>query len=237
MMHPVVKIDRTVKVGDILTSATILISITSLLYTWNADQQLRRREQANRIRVAAASSLVKFDAWKSISLSFFDEALVAYDDLKQQLLANYTYEPNRNHLWKRLLELQVEVQKAHLDDDVQGGLMDLYTYNPTVRPEVETLLRKADDTEREAFGVAREQSQDVLSNLFYGAQSVSAAEYHGHSADLYNKFAEINEQERQDLRNHIESLFKPSIDALKHLISLSDDELLANSKVPLNLTK
>lgn len=64
---------REITIGDMLTSASILLSIFALLLSWSQSRALEKREQANEVRNAAAETLAKFERWQEISMSIFDD--------------------------------------------------------------------------------------------------------------------------------------------------------------------
>jgi hypothetical protein len=65
------KFDWQIKIGDLLTSLTVLISVTALLISWSKDRMAREAEQADKVRGAAAIALTKLDRWQHINEAFF----------------------------------------------------------------------------------------------------------------------------------------------------------------------
>ncbi len=60
-----------IKISDILTSASILIAACGLMYTLFKDRQLRKREYSDKIRRAAAETVVSLERWKELALRFY----------------------------------------------------------------------------------------------------------------------------------------------------------------------
>lgn len=76
--------DRTIALKDILTSLSILVSIAALLFAWGQDRQIREREQADRIRAAAAETLAKVERWEELSLWFFQDIQPLYVETSEK---------------------------------------------------------------------------------------------------------------------------------------------------------
>jgi hypothetical protein len=207
-----------------------------------ADRQLRRREQANKIRSAAATTLLKLDRWCDVSLSFFDKALVEYDDVKQRFLEKLDRNKNSNRHSHELLQYKADARKEHLDDHVEAGFADLYAYNSSIRQQLEGLLRMAQQEEQTAYDHAREDSEAAIGAL-YGTKKEfppRIAKYRelfleGEAQGFYRKLKTITDSQTDRYREAIRSCFENTNSALIGLIAKSDDDLLANSKVALDL--
>lgn len=61
--------DKTIKAGDVLTSLTVTISVIALVLSLAKDRSSRTIDQANKVRSAAASAIVKLDRWQGLQLS------------------------------------------------------------------------------------------------------------------------------------------------------------------------
>src|SRR5438128_968290 len=67
------RLEQTISVGHLLTSASILISALGLGYQLSKDNEAKQLQQANDVRAAAARTLESLDRWREISVSLFDE--------------------------------------------------------------------------------------------------------------------------------------------------------------------
>lgn len=76
-----------VKLGDLLTVASVLVGSLSLTYAILKDRSLRRREYADRIRKAAADTLVALDRWFEIASRYFRDAQPLLTEADMQLVA------------------------------------------------------------------------------------------------------------------------------------------------------
>jgi hypothetical protein len=61
--HPVFSWE--IKIGDLLTVTTILISLISVLISWNVDRKIGLTKDANAVRDAAANTLGDLERWRN----------------------------------------------------------------------------------------------------------------------------------------------------------------------------
>ena len=78
---------KEVAVGDLLTTASILISLIALLFSWSQSRALVQREQANKVRDAAAKTLAKLQRRQTISTPLFDEIQPSLVETSELLVA------------------------------------------------------------------------------------------------------------------------------------------------------
>lgn len=130
-----VTLDPTLKIGDLLTSGSILISLVTFLVSWAKDRRIRQKELADKIRAAAAHTLAKLERWEEPSISIADEAqpifvetseLIDPDEEDSIILA-------RDYLWKELSRLRAEKLRRVLGEEVEIAYIDLYAYMPGIR--------------------------------------------------------------------------------------------------------
>src|SRR5215831_16421217 len=96
------RLERTVKIGDLLTSLSILISLAAVLVTWSRDATLRQRQQADEIRKAAATTLAKLERWQELSSAIFQESQPVFVTVSQNLGKNHDAASARDYLWREL---------------------------------------------------------------------------------------------------------------------------------------
>jgi hypothetical protein len=82
-------VDRTIKISDLLTSLTILVSVITLTVSWSKDRLTREKEQADRVRSAAAKTLTQLDRWQALQLSIFRELQPVFVETSEMLVDNY----------------------------------------------------------------------------------------------------------------------------------------------------
>src|ERR1051326_5869662 len=144
-------LERRVSVGDLLTIASIFGALLAWGLSWEHDRQLRQRADADRVRAAAAETLVKLDRWEDLSVSVFSEVEAAYIDTKETLrsLPGKTLDVDaaRHQLWKSILQSEVRVQQKILDDHFEAGYVGLYTYVPDARHDFEELSTRLSNSQ------------------------------------------------------------------------------------------
>jgi hypothetical protein len=82
-------VDRTIKISDLLTSLTILVSVITLTVSWSKDRLTREKEQADRVRSAAAKTLTQLDRWQALQLSIFRELQPVFVETSEMLVDNF----------------------------------------------------------------------------------------------------------------------------------------------------
>src|SRR5712672_1543551 len=94
--------DRTIRLTDVLTSVTVIVSVVALTITWTKDRDTRVREQANHVRVAAADTLAKLERWKALQLSLYDDLQPAFVETSEMLSTDFNVIRARDQLWKKI---------------------------------------------------------------------------------------------------------------------------------------
>jgi hypothetical protein len=63
-----------VEVGNLLTAVSVLIAALTLARAWNSDRVVRRKEQADRVRNAAARTYAKLERGRDILAGSFKQS-------------------------------------------------------------------------------------------------------------------------------------------------------------------
>jgi hypothetical protein len=116
------ELKKEVSVGDVLTSVSIVLSITALLFSWSQSRALERREQANQIRNAAAQTIAKFERWEEISTSIFDEIQPSLIEASEQLSkrnTNSDVTQSRDYLYKEIRVASSETQRRLREEQIE----------------------------------------------------------------------------------------------------------------------
>ena len=127
------KIEWTIKASDLLTSLTIVVSVVALLVSWTKDQDVRTREQADKVRTAAAKTIAKLERWEAIQLSLYSELQPIYVEVSEGLAKQFDVVTSRDLLWKRINTLRVKIAARVLDEAVETAYVDLFAYHPSIR--------------------------------------------------------------------------------------------------------
>jgi hypothetical protein len=149
-------IERKISVGDLLTATTILISLVSVLFSWNADRKLRQTTEANDIRLAAANMQVDLYRWQQLALSIFAEAQPIYVEASETATSGAGDVPARlararDLVWKRLNAQRTLIQRKIIDERIEGGYTRLFSYYPAARDLHLDTLTRLEHEEKEMF--------------------------------------------------------------------------------------
>ena len=131
-----IQFDPQIKAGDILTSVSIFISAVALIVSLAKDRATRVADQANKVRLAAATTLVKLDRWQNVQDSFYDELQPDFVALSQDLKKNYDVVAVRDRFWIKGVQARARVQKQVSDEQLATGYVDLLTHFPAARDKV-----------------------------------------------------------------------------------------------------
>jgi hypothetical protein len=145
---------KEIKIGDFITAFAILLSLVSLLISLREDRRLLKREQADRVRNAAARTLAKLDRWKEISLLMFAQMDIVFVDTSKLWAKGERGETLRDELWERLDRVRVKSLKSITKEEIETAYQDLYSFDPYVRDYFEKLLNLLKDEEEVMFRLA-----------------------------------------------------------------------------------
>lgn len=219
------RLEQTVKVGDLLTSLSIIVSFTIASVAWTKDRDLRQKEQADRVRAAAAKTCVKLDRWKDISLSLFDEAKPAYVDTKELLKKRFDITEARDLLWRNLHEAKIRTSRKALDDQIEIAYADLYGYHPSVREIFAKTLDQLRSAEELAF-------EDLLGKTEKIVLAWDGRKQEYETAKLWNELVDITKNISGPYEKKINEILSPIFQFLTNLTVKSDEELLRKPDLP-----
>jgi hypothetical protein len=130
------------KIGDILTITTILISLGSVLISWDVDRRIRLTKEANDIRIAAATTLGDLERWKGLSLSLFAECQGSFVEASEIASSSAQDSPEarnkrlqraRDLLWKKINEAHNNILRKIVEEKLENGYMTTFVYFPNIR--------------------------------------------------------------------------------------------------------
>jgi hypothetical protein len=145
---------REIKIGDFITASAILLSLVSLLTSLRKDRNLREREQADRVRNAAARTLARLDRWKEISLLIFAQMDIVFVETSKLWASGANGEALRDELWERLDQVRVKSLENITKEEIETAYQDLYSFDPYVRDYFENVLNLLKDEEEVMFRMA-----------------------------------------------------------------------------------
>jgi hypothetical protein len=217
-------IENTVKVGDVLTSLTIFISLIFFIISMNKDRSLRRKQQADNVRNAAARTIGKLDRWKEISLSMFHYMDIAFVESSELLKTDYNTESVRNFLWMELLVIKNNTSEKILNENIETAYDELYGYDPSVRPFFEMVLTQLKREEKSMFEGLLSNTQSDIKSFDYKNKN----EYQ--TSILRNQLNDRVKEARKDYEKSINEILKPISDNLLKLICENDKDILEKNR-------
>ncbi|MDM0059006.1 hypothetical protein [Variovorax fucosicus] len=214
-----ITIDRTVKLGDLLTTLAILISLFALLSTLAKDRISREHEAANRVRSAAAQAITKLDRWKALQLSLYSRMRPEFIVLSQSLAKNFDVIEVRDDLWKRVGEERAKVAQQVIDEQLGTAYADLLAHFPVVRERfMELNITLADIELEETDGFLRDGQASILSFEDKKASYTTAM--------LGNSLRSVAAGHEDSLRRKSEAALKPLQEFLFDVIKKTDSEIV-----------
>lgn len=213
--------------GDLLTSASITISILALFLSWSESRALEKREQANEVRYAAAQTIAKLERWQEISTSIFDEIKPHFTEasgrlVEKRLRENHSVkniEDVRDELDIKINESHLRVQKALQEENIETAYVYLYSYHPPIREcfeDVLKILKKKDEENlNQLLRVVQHKILEQKDSPFY------------QTADLINALKDATDGVEYSYEAALEKELKPIEKYLMNLVLLkSDSEIL-----------
>jgi len=152
--------DSTLKFGDLLTSLSVLLSAGALLYAWTKDRALRRREQANVVRTAAAEALAKLTRWSQLPISLGDNVQDLMIETSEVLAETSNVGKARDYLWKGLNAARRIVAEQQRKEDIESASVGLYGRRPEAYEWFERTLKTLRHATDDAFSQLEEQTQE-----------------------------------------------------------------------------
>lgn len=209
----------TIKIGDILTSVTILVSVVALLVSWAKDQALRQKVQADKVRRAAATTLVKLERWQVISLSFYQKLQVVFVETSERFAKEPNVESTRDYLWKNIWATHAAILSHRLDEDIENAYVDLYGYHPAIRQLFLSTMDKLNAVEEDVFLAFLEATQKDVREFESRKRKYTTASM-GNALRKSARRCHCQQQEQ------IQKILKPTTKFLANLVAMSDSSIL-----------
>lgn len=216
--------DRTVKASDLLTSLTVIVSVVALLFTWTKEQDSRTREQADRVRMAAAKTLVKLERWQNLQRSLYAELHPTYVETSEILAKHFDVIGPRDYLWKQVNAQRIRVAARILDENIESAYVDLFAYYPSVRSTFLDALAKLKSDEATATEQLLLKTQAVVMSFEQKRAGYTSAmlgnALRGAALPIEQNFMRASDQTLAPIRNELYAV-----------ISKDDEELLKQKKI------
>lgn len=216
-------LDRTIKASDVLTSLTIILSVIALLYSWSKDQDSRTREQADRVRTAAAKTLAKLERWQGLQRSMYSELQPVYVETSEMLAKRFDVIAARDYLWKQINAQRVRIAARVLDEGIETAYVDLFAYYPSVRESFLSAVAKLKEGEETA-------ASKLLRNTQTAVMSFNGKKVGYSTAMLGNALREAALPIEESFVRNSNQTLEPIRSQLYSLISRDDQTLLSQSR-------
>lgn len=212
--------DRTIKAGDILTSMTVMLSVIALVLSLAKDRATRVSDQANRVRAAAASAIVKLDRWQAVQLSMYQELQPTFVELSEELAKQYDVVATRDKFWRQVNLARARVNRQVLDEQLATAYADIVTHFPTARTKVIGAIT-------EISGIEQQSSEVFLAKAERAILDLKGKQATYQTADLGNALREAAKQGSQQLKNESDRVLNPVRTYLFGLIEMRDDAIVS----------
>lgn len=130
------KLERTLKISDLLTAITLLLSTIALVSSWSKDREVELRQDADRVRTAAAKCISKLDRWQVLRLAVFEELQVAYVQTSERVAADQkNLGAARDFLWKEVTASHGRANARISDEQIESAYSELIATFPSIRDD------------------------------------------------------------------------------------------------------
>jgi DNA-binding transcriptional regulator YdaS (Cro superfamily) len=220
-MH--VQIDWSIKVGDLLTSATIIVSVIALLLSLSKDRVARASEQANRVRGTAAVALSKLDRWQALQLSLYQELQPTYVELSETLAQRYDVYYVRDQFWKEVNMERTQIDQKVVDEQLGTAYADLIAYFPAARRRFTDAYVLLNALEAKISWSYLAESEREITNLKDSQETYA-------TPILGNALREVAETHKAELKIQSEAVIAPVREFLFSVMALPDHQIIRVSR-------
>jgi hypothetical protein len=218
-------LDRTFKVGDLLTSLTITLSALALFTTIERERSARLIEQASKVRASAANAIAKLDRWQSIQLSLYNELQPTFIEVSEGLVRDFDIYKYRDLYWKKFTAERARVARQVLDEQLGTAYADLLAHYPAARTQYTEAFARLSDVEVEVTTSFLEQTEASILSFREKRNSYN-------SAQLGNALRSKADGHVAGMRTKFDATVAPTRNYLLGVIAMTDNELVTRSKQP-----
>lgn len=219
------RVDWSIRIGDLLTMVTIIVSVTAMLISWSKDRDSRQKEQADQVRVAVGTAVAKLDRIQALHLSAFQELQPVFVDTAEMLAKDFNVVAARDFLSKRINGQRTKIVEKALDEHIETAYIGLFSHFPAIRPLFLDTLRQLKGAEEEVLGAFLDATQRELMAL-----RERKADYS--SGELERSLRGIAAEHRADLERKTASILEPARAFLLQVVTKSDSEILTRGIAP-----
>lgn len=151
-----------VKLGDLLTSLSLLVATGALVTTWLRDRNVRRREYADRIRDSAAHTIVALRRRRTLANRLFDAIEPRVTEADRKLVATYDVIAVRDEFWQRLVEVRAGLLRELFEERLEQAYVALLGYDASVQEVFLSALTALDDSDQRVYESLLQATQDDI---------------------------------------------------------------------------
>jgi hypothetical protein len=144
--------------------------VFALIIAWTKDRDVRVREQADRVRAAAAETLAKLERWQALQLSLYDQLQPILVETSEIFDREFNIIVARDYLWKQINAEHTRISSKVLDEGFETAYVDLFAYYPTIRHKFLDVVDSLKATEQNAIESLLLNTQDAVTS-FQGKKS------------------------------------------------------------------
>lgn len=224
-MKQKLKIEPTIKVGDLLTSLSIMITLVSLLIAWSHERQSQNREQADKARQAAAVTLAKLERMQELSLWYYEETKPLFVQASEELAKNKNgVITTRDALWKQLDEARAKAVNRIHEEKIEQSYVELYGYYPQAYEILTTAITKLKERDEALFHEFQEKTQGDIFSFANEDRTQLKPGYD--SADLGNKLRDTSSSYEEKLKSESDQILKTPREFILSVVVAPDEEIL-----------
>lgn len=162
-----------ISVGDILTIISIVVSVIALLISWHTNQELKRKEFADKIRHGASTVVVKLQRWRELMLRFFEDIQPLITEADMELVRNQKIIDIRDIFWQKLSDIRTKLSQRIVDEQVETAYIDLYGFDPRIQILFSEVINRLKVVDKSIYSQTLNSTQSDILSLrppFYSSQ-------------------------------------------------------------------
>ena len=207
---------KQISVGEILTVGVIILSALSLWIGWSKDRELRKHEDAERIRQNAGTVTAKLERWAVLSSRYYSDIQPLLVDSSLKLAEKHQLHPASDILWRGLFEAQARSSQRAIDEQVEIAYSGLYGYDPRIYQLFVAAVCQLKEKDQDFADQARVETADIL------VQDMLTQDSSVISEDLRNKCASLH----SSLQSEMDKIIDPFRKEMIKLIQSSDEQIV-----------
>jgi hypothetical protein len=213
------KLNPDVKLGDLLTSVSVLLGALALMTTWVRDRSLRRKEYADRVRGAAVQTIAALRRRHVLACRLFDEVEPRITDADVKLVKTRNSTAVRDQFWQDIVVSRTLLLKEMFQENFEDAYVSLLAYDPTVQELSLTALDTLDKLDFYSYHQFKEQTQDAI-------MSYEWCEPPPESNELGNQLREILGNLQTQTSSQMQEIVNDRQQKLFRLANASDRQII-----------